>query len=102
MQLSAVDRASIKATDKFQIALKTMKNHREYLLEMINFAQQKYPTCSRECIRELSEEDKCNDRYNWFEASYGFIYEHLHSDIIKVFMAGKKVKHFKLLKSRKA
>ena len=59
-----------------------MKNHREHLLEMINFVQQKYLTYSRECIRELSEEDKCNDRYNWFEANYDFIYENLHSDII--------------------
>ena len=69
---------------------------------MINFVQQKYPTCSRECIRELSEENKCNDRYNWFEANYDLIYENLDSDIIKAFMAGKKVKHFKLPKLRKA
>ena len=88
-QLSAVDRASIKATDKFRIASKTMKNNRERLAEMIKFVQEKYPTYSRECVREISEEDKNNDRYNWFEAKYDFIYEHLHSDTIKAFMAGK-------------
>ena len=102
MQLSAVDRASIKATDKFQIASKTMKNHRERLAEIIKFVQEKHPTHSRECVREISEECKNNDRHNWFEAKYDFIYEHLHSDIIKAFMAGKKLKHFKLPKSRKA
>ena len=57
---------------------------------------------SRECVREISEEDKNNDRCNWFEAKHHFIYEHIHSDAIKAFMAGKKLKHFKLPKSRKA
>ena len=85
VQLSAVDRASIKATDKFQITSKTMKNHRERLAEMIKFVQEKHPTCSRECVREISEEDKNNDRHNWFEAKHDFICKHLHSDTIETF-----------------
>ena len=35
-----------------------MKNHRERILEIIKFVQEKYLTYSREYIRELLEEDK--------------------------------------------
>ena len=100
--LSALNKKRIKDTDKFQIDEKTKKNHRDRLNEMMEFIKIKYPTYSRECIREITQEDREDERHNWDGAKYDFACENLHSDVIKAFMAIKKVKKFKLPKTKKA
>ena len=49
-------------------------------------------------ISEIFESDLQNKRYHWFGAKKDFDYEKMHPDIIKAFMATKKVKQFKLPK----
>ena len=66
-----------------------MEIHRECILNMIKFIEEKYLKYSREYIRELLIEDKNDNRYNWFDAKHSFIYKCLHSDTIKVFIVGK-------------
>ena len=57
VQLSTSDKERIKSTDQFQISAETKRNHRERLKEMMEFIKKKYPTYSRECIRDLTSED---------------------------------------------
>ena len=87
VQLSTSDKERIKSTDQFQISAETKRNHRERLKEMMEFIKKKYPTYSRECIRDLTSEDLEDERCNWFGAKQDFKYENVHSDIIKAFMS---------------
>ena len=81
---------------------KNMRDHRNRIKEMISFIEIKYPTYALQVINEISESDLQNDRYHWFGAKKDFDYEKMHPDIIKAFMATKKVKRFKLPKSYSA
>ena len=81
---------------------KNMRDHRNHIKEMIEFVKIKYPTYASQVINENSKSDLQNNRYHWFGAKKDFDYEKMHSDIIKAFLATKKVKQFKLPKSYSA
>ena len=76
-----------------------MRDHRNRIKEMIEFVKIKYPTYALQVINEISESDLQNNRYHWFGAKKDFDSKTMHPDIIKAFMATKKVKQFKLPKS---
>ena len=59
---------------------------------MISFIEIKYPTYALQVINEIFELDLQNNSYHWFGAKKDFDYKKMYPDIIKAFMATKKVK----------
>ena len=68
-----------------------MTEHRNRIKEIIEFIEIKHLTYALQGINEISESDLQNNRHYWFGAKKDFDYKKLHPDIIKAFMATKKV-----------
>ena len=79
-----------------------MRDHRNRIKEIIEFVEMKYPTYALQVVSIISDSDLENDRFHWYGAQKDLDYEKIHPDVIKAFMASKKVKKFKLPKHHSA
>ena len=75
-----------------------MRDHRNQIKEMIEFVEMKFPTYASQVVSFVSDLDLENDRFHWYGAQKDLDYEKIHPDVIKAFMASKKIKKFKLPK----
>ena len=69
-----------------------MREHRNCIKEIIEFIEIKHPTYTLQVISETSELDLQNNGYHCFGAKKDFEYEKMFPDIIKAFVATKKVR----------
>ena len=76
-----------------------MREHRSCIKEMLEFIKIKCSTYALQVINEITELDLQNNSCHQFGAKKDFKYKKMHPDIIKAFMATKKVKQFKLPKN---
>ena len=70
--------------------------------EIKQFISSKYPAVARRLIKPISAHDLTDPAYHWFGSKTDFVYQDIHPDIIKAFLATKKVKKFVLPSSVEA
>ena len=75
-----------------------MRDHRNLIKEIIEFVGMKYLTHALQVVSITSDLDLEHDQFHWYGTQKDFDYEKIHPDVIKVFMALKKIKKFKLPK----
>ena len=66
---------------------------------MIEHVEKAHPTCTLECAMKVFNEDFESEDFDWHGHRKDFDYEKLNSNAIKVFVAKKKVKKFKMPRS---
>ena len=69
-----------------------MRDHCNRIKEMILFIEIKYPTYALQVVSIISDSDLENDRFHWYGVQKDFDYEKIHPDVIKTFMASKKLR----------
>ena len=73
-----------------------MQDARRRLDKMKQFISSKYPAVARRLIKSISAHDLTNPAYHWYGSKTDFVYQDIHPDIIKAFLATKKVKRIVL------
>ena len=64
----------------------------QYKLNQIFQSIEKYPAFALQVVSNISESDLENDWFHWYGAQKDFDYEKIHPDVIKAFMASKKLR----------
>ena len=75
-----VHNATICETEDFYKALKTVKDHCRRLTEMIKWIQVEYPDYYSQVVRELSEEEKQDDK-RYYKCTHDFLYRNLNVEV---------------------
>ena len=57
---------------------------------MIGFIDFTYSTYAYQVITDISDADSENNRFHWYRAEKDFVYEKIHLDVTKAFVASKK------------
>ena len=81
--------ATIRETEDFYKALKTVKDHCRRLTEMINWIKVEYPDYFSKVVRELSEQER-QDETRYYKCTHDFLYRNLNVDVTKAFLSKKK------------
>ena len=99
-EIQASHHTTIRETEDFYKAPKTVKDHCRRLTEIINWVKVEYPAYFLEAVRELSEEERA-DKKRYHTCKHDFLYQGLNVDVTKAFLAKKKYKKNKFTSERK-
>ena len=81
--------STIRETEDFFKALKTVKDHFCRLFDMIRWVEAEYPDYYAKVVWELSEDDK-KDEKRYYKSTHDFLYRSLNVDVMKAFLSKKK------------
>ena len=84
-----VHNKTIRETEDFYKALKTVKDHCRRLTEMMKWIEIEYPDYYSQVVRELSEEEK-QDATRFYKSTHDFCYRNLNVEVAKAFLSKKK------------
>ena len=75
---------TIRETEDFYKAQKTVKDHCRRLNEMIKWVQIKYAVYYSEAVRELPEEERA-DKIRYYTSIHDFLYQSLNVEVSEAF-----------------
>ena len=93
-KIKASHHTTIRETEDFYKAQKTVQDHCQRLTEMINWVKEEYPFYYKKVVRELTDEEKA-DKKRFHTGTHDFKYRGLNVDVTKAFLSKKKYKENK-------
>jgi hypothetical protein len=83
---------SLRNTEQQDIALSVKRNYRNCLMHVYKFWKEEYPEYYAVGVRELTEDDLQSEDVFYHKCKHDLVYEGLNVQMVKAFLARKKVK----------